>query len=345
MVLGGLIVLLTVVLMLFGQGPPPPARAEGGPGLRAAFLTQFTPSSSPVRGLAFGADGRLLIASADGTLTSRSMEGAIRRFRAGPPIAFMRISPDRRSLALGGYDGSVTLIATDGRTIRKLAKSGAATWSLAFAPSGEQLAAGSEDGRLRLFDLTNASQRTVKAHRLNIWSLDVNRRTGQLASGSFDRRIRLWDMATAKPMAPTAAHDQAVVALAFAPRGDRLASGGDDATLRLWDSGLRPVWRREAGHHVYDLLFTPDSRWIATGGRESSGLQSLFRQLFGIRLGGGHGTTVRLWRAQDGAMVDEVGMQPSDVFGLALSEDGKILATGADNGSVALWRLDGTALR
>ena len=334
----GLAIALGIAAILFGRGPPQPARAIRGPLLRAVLLDQFRPVPSPVRGLAFAPDGGLLIAYADGTLVSRGRAGAVRSVRSGNPIAAMRMSPDRRRLALGGYDGSVVLVELDGRPIRTLATDGAATWSLAFARSGAQLAVGSEDGRLRFFDLVSGTKRAVQAHRLNIWSLDVDRH-GHLASGSFDRRIRLWDMVTATALPVSAMHDQAVVGLAFAPDGGSLASGGDDSTLRLWDHDLRPLWRRSAGQHLYAVSFTPDGRWIATGGRESSGLQALARLLFGVRLGGGNGKTVRLWRAADGAMVDAVGVQPGDVPAIAISPDGTFLASGADDGSVAIWRL------
>ncbi len=339
LVFGALFCAVVIGLILFGRGPPDPPGAATGPMLRAVLVSQSAPAPSPVRGLAFAPDGRLFIARADGSLSGRSVTGATRQLRSGSAVAAMRLSPDGRRLALGGYDGSVKLVDLDGRPLRTVAPQGAATWSLAFAPSGDQLAAGSEDGRLRLFDLMTGTERAVQAHRLNIWALDVDRRSGLLASGSFDRRIRLWDMASATPLRVSATHDQAVVGLAFAPNNASLASGGDDSTLRLWDQELRPLWRRSTGQHLYAVAFTPDGRWIVTGGREASGLQALFRQLLGIRFGGGNGTTVRLWRANDGAMVDAVGVQPSDVSAIAISTDGTTLASGADDGSVAIWRL------
>ena len=345
LVLGALVAALAIAAILLGRGPPQPLRATGGPMLRAVLVSQLKPTPSPVRGLAFAPDGRLLMAFADGSLVGRSEAGTTRQLRKGSPIASMRLSPDQRRLALGGYDGSVTLVDLEGRLLRTVAIEGAATWSLAFAPDGHQLAAGSEDGRLRLFDLANGSERAVQAHRLNIWALDVDRRSGQLASGSFDRRILLWELASAAPLPVSATHDQAIVGLAFAPNDGSLASGGDDSSLRLWDQKLRPLWRRSAGQHLYAVAFTPDGRWIVTGGREASGVQALFRQLFGIRFGGGNGTTVRLWRAADGAMVDAVGSQPGDVPAIAISSDGKTLASGADDGSVALWRLENARLR
>ena len=35
-----------------------------------------------------------------------------------------------------------------------------------------------------------------------------------------------------------------------------------------------------------------------------------------------------------------VGAQPGDVPAIAISPDGKFLASGADDGSVAIWRLE-----
>jgi WD40 repeat protein len=78
---------------------------------------------------------------------------------------------------------------------------------------------------------------------------------------------------------------------------------------------------------------------MAVGGAESGGINMLSRQIFGARIGGGNGVTVRLWRVADGAMVAALNPFSSEVSPIAVSPDGQWLAAGADTGEVALWKV------
>ena len=65
----------------------------------------------------------------------------------------------------------------------------------------------------------------------------------------------------------------------------------------------------------------------------------LSRQIFGARIGGGNGVTVRLWRVADGAMIAALNPFADEVSPIAISPDGHWLAAGSGTGEVALWRL------
>ncbi|MGE5765125.1 MAG: WD40 repeat domain-containing protein, partial [Mycobacterium leprae] len=62
-------------------------------------------------------------------------------------------SPDRRRLAAGGQDGTVSVYdAASRRIISKLRGSGRPIYSVAFSPSSRLLATGGQDATITLWD-------------------------------------------------------------------------------------------------------------------------------------------------------------------------------------------------
>jgi len=60
--------------------------------------------------------------------------------------------------------------------------------------------------------------------------------TGQfLASGSGDTTVRFWDLTTETPQYECKAHNQWILAIAWAPNGLKLASGDKSGLVCLWD--------------------------------------------------------------------------------------------------------------
>jgi WD40 repeat protein len=181
--------------------------------------------------LAFRRDGGALAAAGERSVTvwdlAPGQEGAVMRLELRG-IRSLALSPDGRSLATGGQDGSVRL------------------WDLAT-------------GRQRF---------AVRAHVMSETSLAFSDDGRILVSASdCDRVARLWDAATGRALGALRGHTAPVQAVVFAPGGRVLATAGADETVRLWDvaSGQERVTLRGSDEPLFALAFAPDGRALAAG--------------------------------------------------------------------------------
>ncbi|HVQ38517.1 MAG TPA: caspase family protein [Pyrinomonadaceae bacterium] len=273
-------------------------------------------------------------------------------------LAFTR---DGRLLASGSVDQTIVLWnPATGNQLRALKGHTGTVGSIAFSPDDKQLASGSADNSIKIWEVASGNvKQTMKGHTLYVSSVAFSPDGKMLASGSGDQTVKLWDLATGRELRTLAAASSATtgmpVVVAFSPDGKTLATGAQVA--KLWDvrtgSEIRTIKASESNSPTETpLAFSYDGKVLATGGKAvklwDAATGNLVRTMpDGARalsfspdqqtLAGTGGTETTLWNFTTGQTLQTLAGSQLGVDSVAFNLDGKLLAVGNSDNTVALW--------
>jgi WD40 repeat protein len=290
---------------------------------------RLSSDSHPPWGLAFSADGRVLVAArAAGALEAWDPGRGTSLFRIDGDAANGRgwVAIDPRSDLLATPDGKRSIVlrqTSTGAAIRTL-DSSADSRVGAFSLDGRFLVAGSNGvGTIRVWEVaTGRLVATLDGHTEPVECLAFSPDGGKMASGSFDTTVRIWDFPSRSQVMVYRGHSSAIASVAFHPDGQGLASASIDASrpgeIRLWAIKTAQdshVLRGHAGF-VRRLSFLPDGQRLVSLGDDG---------------------VLKLWDAVSGQETLSITAHSRNGLGLAVSPDGRRLATSGAEGAIRIW--------
>jgi WD40 repeat protein len=200
--------------------------------------------------------------------------------------------------------------------------------ALAYQPGGKLLAIGRQHEVLFLDLESNDVVRKLSAPEGRITALAFGSDGHRLAVAASlpgkSGMVRTYALASGlpgdKPEQTLAAHQDAVLDLAFSPDGSLLATTGYDRLIKLWDvkTGKELRVLKDHSDSVYSLAFSPDGKLLASGAADRA---------------------VKAWEVATGKRLYTLG-EPTDwVYAVAWSPDGHHLAAGGVDRSIRVWEV------
>ncbi len=340
---------------------------------QAPELIVQTGHSGTVNSLAQSHDGQWLASgSADRSVRLWHLASGreLRSLRDHPQdVTAVAWSRDDQLLASGGNDGAIRLWETStGRLISTIAAHEGFVTALAFSPDGQALVSSGTDKSLKLWHPVSAQRlRSVEGLAESVDALAYSPDGRTLATGGVDRNLRLWDTTTWRELRSLRGGKGAVSAVAFSPDGRTVAfgsddtSGGDASTVHLYDapSGRALRTLKVGTPYVFAVSFSTDGRTLAVANEGApvqmadiasgrwlrplaghvDAVKSLRFLANGQLASGGFDGQIRLWDSATGQTQRVLAGDTSPADAIALSEDGKLLASANEDRSISLWRL------
>ena len=285
----------------------------------------------------FSPDGeRIVTASADGTakLWERAGEEVSTLSGHVGAIRTAEFNPDGNLVVTAGHDATARIWNLEGQVPLKLDAGGDAAGEAAFDPTATRVATASSDGAVRVFDLEGGGREVTTIDVASEANEPVDQMIGVAFSPDGDRLVAggtpamaaVFDAESGELDLRLDEFSRPIISVEFSPDGDRvLGMSAQHATAPIWDATTgelqREFYTDPGGIRLpvgTDAAFSPDGELVATADEEA----------------------VRIYDANDGAVVADIPGFDGYARSVEFSPDGSRLLAAGDDGTARAWEVE-----
>jgi WD40 repeat protein len=210
----------------------------------------------------------------DGTVRVWSDQGKpFRQFKIDAQVLALAVSPDGKTLAVGGSDQSVRIVdATDGKEHARLTGHQGPVCDVAYLPDARRVVSVSADGSGRVWSLATREPIALGKHKGPVRAVAVAPDGLSIITGGDDGVIQSWHAEDGRASRTIATLEAPVLSLAVSSDGRLLLAGSADGTARVFDLKEATLLRALRGHPgpVQAVGFSPDGHRLVTAGAEGA---------------------------------------------------------------------------
>ena len=228
------------------------------------------------------------------------------------------------NVIVGAGNGTLLVKPTDEPQVQ-VAHVGAAIADFRWFDTRKQYLVALSDGRL-IWTSGETSEAWNQVQNVRAGLILPDRSLGLLATG--DGRMKTFHLESGQEESNKQAHDRAIWSMDADPGETILATVGEDRHLRCWQlPDLELKFEQEVDWGVRDVCVSPDGDWIAAA------------PPIGPQLGAQEGV-IGIWNVETGECKRLLKGHGNWVLKMAVTQDGKRLATSGENRTARIWDVE-----
>lgn len=285
----------------------------------AALLVVADPAKvpPPVNAVAYSADGKHLFAAANRMIVFDASGNVVTpKNHTDTSVTAIAVAADAPVAVAVGRPGEPSAVRVGDRAMLRPKDT---VNTLAYSPNSKYLAAASYDRVVYLLGEDKLKPRELRDHSDAVYGVAFHPDGKLLATCAADRTVKVWDADTGKRLYTLGEATDWLYTVAWSPDGKHIAAAGVDKTIRVWrvtsTEGKLIIAQFAHEAPVTKLAYSPDGKTIYTSAENR---------------------TLKAWHADTLTEKKVYAMQSDTVLALAVRPDGKQLALGRYDGTLAL---------